>query len=64
MNDALLADINQYGLNNFTVYVFTTVAIDRSLTLKERKLILRKVEQSYIDMFPSNQLYNSINAKA
>jgi len=64
MNDTLLTDINKYGLNNFTVYVFTTMTINRSLTLKERKLILRKVEQSYIDMFPSNQLYNSINAKA
>lgn len=64
MNTALLAEINKHGLQHFTVYVLTTVSINRSLTLKERKAILLATEQSYINMFPKSQMYNGINAKS
>jgi len=64
MNAALLADIQQYGLESFTVYVFCKVVIPRSLPLKERKALLLEAEQSYIDILPWDQTYNSINAKS
>lgn len=64
MNPYLLADIDKYGLENFTVYVFTKVVINRNDTLKVRKATLRKVEQSYMDMYPTELMYNSIKAES
>jgi len=64
MNPYLLADIDKHGLDNFTVYIFTKVVINRSDTLKDRKATLRKVEQSYMDMYPTEFMYNSIKAES
>jgi predicted GIY-YIG superfamily endonuclease len=61
-NKELQAAINKYGIENFTAYIFTKVTIDRSLTKEQKKLILRSVEQQYIDMFPKNQVFNPIRS--
>lgn len=61
-NADLQADIEKYGMDNFTVYIFTKVTIDRRLTLAQKELVIRTVEQGYINMFPKDQQYNSINS--
>jgi hypothetical protein len=64
MNAHLLADIQKYGLNNITLYVFTKVPIDSKASYLVKKQTLLSAEQSYMDMFNKSQLYNSIKSKA
>lgn len=61
-NKELQDAIDEHSIDRFIAYIFTKVAIDRTLTKEQKKLILRSVEQKYIDMFPKNQVFNSINS--
>ena len=51
--------IDKNGLNRFTAYIFEEVVIPKGLTLPQAKAYLAKIEQSYIDRYPSDQLYNT-----
>ncbi len=62
-NAALRADILEYGLENISVYVFEIIQHPKGSTYDSRRIALRQLEQRYIDMFPREQLYNSINAQ-
>jgi group I intron endonuclease len=61
-NPALQADLQQYGLDNFTVYILELVNITAKLNIKNKTNILRKVEQGYINKFPKKHLYNFISS--
>jgi hypothetical protein len=62
-NNSLQEDLAKYGLHSFTIFVFTTVKFPPNSSYALRKQILVNVEQSYINMIPSNRLYNMKNAK-
>jgi hypothetical protein len=55
-NPALQADLQQYGLDNFTVYVLELIKIHTDLSIKDKTNILQKVEQKHINKFPKKQL--------
>lgn len=59
----LQADISKHGLGKFTVHIFEYVEFPVGSSYNEKMVILRKVEQQYIDRIPTKRLYNSINAK-
>jgi group I intron endonuclease len=58
-NEALQADIKAQGLQKFTAYVFEEVEFPKGLDYNEKRIHLRSLEQSYMDKFPTAQLYNS-----
>lgn len=62
MNTRLLSDIQKYGLESITLYIFLKVPFDSKVSNLVKKRTLLAVEQSYIDMFTKDQLYNSINS--
>lgn len=61
-NPRLQSAIDTHTLAKFTVLVFEFVDCPKSNDQQANTLLLRQVEQRYIDMFPKNQLYNDINA--
>ena len=63
-NAELQAAIKGYGLNNFVAYVFETIPMPSHLTWAQKQAILHKVEQSYMDLYPKAQLFNSISSSA
>lgn len=64
-NSALQAAITQYGLSKFKVYIMQTVTFPTDVSnFASRVGYLRAIEQSYMDKFPLEQLYNTVKAKA
>jgi group I intron endonuclease len=61
-NTNLQEAIQLHGTQNFAAYVFEVVTFPSRATLDEKKAILRKVEQVYINKFPKAQLYNKIKS--
>jgi hypothetical protein len=58
-NQALQDAIAKYSLAVFNVYIFKVVVFPKGLTSKERELHLFAIEQSYINQFPKDRLYNA-----
>ena len=54
----LQKDITKYGLGDFSLYVFETVAMPPRLTDKERVEFMRVRESLYLKQYRYNQLYN------
>jgi hypothetical protein len=63
-NAAFMEAIALHGLSKFTGFIFKVVVYPPNLTVDQRRVFLRKLEQSYMDMIPANRLFNSIKAKA
>jgi hypothetical protein len=60
----LRAALAMYGLSKFKVYIFEYVTFPPYANSDERQAMLRIAEQRYIDMYPTKQLFNAINAVA
>lgn len=63
-NKYLQADIKLYGLHKFTAYILEDVQISKGLSYLERVKLVHKVEQSHMDLFPVEQLYNTVRSVA
>ena len=63
-NLALQDAISIHGIDKFNMYIFEVVTFPKGATYHERLKHLHRVEQSYLDMFPKAQLYNSSRASA
>jgi hypothetical protein len=60
-NIKLRNSILKYGLNNFTLHIFTVIEFSDSLTPKQKKDLLLPIEQAHIDKYlplKKNQLFN------
>ena len=61
-NEALQEAMQVHGLSNFTGYVFKIVDVPKHLTTNQARAYLSKIEQTYLDKFPEEQLYNVIKS--
>lgn len=56
-NDGLQADIKEHGLDNFTLFVLTTVKFPEGLSKDDRRAHLHMIEQEHKNMFPNEAQY-------
>ena len=63
-NEALQADIVKYGLGKFTVHVFKEVTFPPNTSYSDKKALLFKEEQHYLDLIPAKRRYNAINVSS
>ena len=60
-NIRLQNSITKYGLNNFTLHIFTVIEFSNALTSEQKKNLLLPIEQAHIDKYlplKKDQLYN------
>lgn len=62
-NSNLQLAIDRYGLHNFYAYIYAVIPLD-SMPTGQAKEKLRTIEQTLIDHYPKDQLYNKINSKS
>ena len=63
-NDALQSAIQADGLEHFTLFIMEVVEFPKGLSYNDKVRHLRAVEQRYIDKYPREQLYNSMNSSS
>lgn len=63
-NIYLQSAISTDGIDKFNLYIMEQVVFPSGLTFTEKQSFLRKVEQSYINKYPTDQLYNEINSSS
>lgn len=57
-NIHLQNSFKKYGVENFSLYIVSTLELSNTITSEEKKNLLIPLEQQFIDKFPENQRYN------
>ena len=63
-NSALQEAMSHDGVSNFVAYIMEEVVFPRGFTFNDKVKHLRVIEQSYMDKYPVEQLYNSIRSSS